>query len=75
LFPFFETFRPPGIGIAFLSNMAGFENIMDLDLEMRLSLMDDEDFELGSDSDEEGAFEDDGHPLGIRLPKDKSSLL
>lgn len=55
--------------------MAGFENIMDLDLEMRLSLLDDDDFELGSDSDEERSLEDDEHPLGIWLPKDKSSML
>lgn len=64
--------------------MAGFENIMDLDLEMRLSLLDDDDFELGSDSDEdddanndvgEEAFGDNGHPLGLRLPKDKSKIM
>lgn len=41
---------PPGIGISILSNMAGFENIMDLNLELKLSLLDDDEFDLGPES-------------------------
>lgn len=41
-----------------LSNRGGFENIIDLEMELRMSTLDDDDFDLGPDSEDENLFAD-----------------
>lgn len=39
-----------------MGNRGGFENIMDLELELRMSTIDDDDFDLGPDSEDDNIY-------------------